>query len=136
MFQNPERTVSIELLPADRGAARQRYWLRGALGRLWNSHSGAALLVLIFVLLLPVSNPRVYAVDEVQYYAYLRSLYFDGDLDFENEYLSFDATNALPAEVHDNPDPRDKLVPCFLRRSDRARHRAHHRTIVASAGDD
>src|SRR5262245_16281363 len=93
MFQNPERTVSIELLPADRGAARQRYWLRRALGRLWNNHSGAALLVLIFVLLLPVSNPRIYAVDEVQYYAYLRSLYFDGDLDFENEYLSFDARN-------------------------------------------
>lgn len=47
---------------------------------------GAALLILIFALLLPLSNPRVYATDEVQYYVYLRSLRFDGDLDFANDY--------------------------------------------------
>jgi hypothetical protein len=52
---------------------------------------GLFVLVLIFVLLLPISTPRIYATDEVQYYAYVRSLYFDGDLDFRNEYEHFAA---------------------------------------------
>jgi hypothetical protein len=47
---------------------------------------GTGLLFLLFLLLLPLSNPRVYATDEVQYYVYLRSLRFDGDLDFANDY--------------------------------------------------
>lgn len=50
---------------------------------------GALVLVLVFVVLLPLSTPRIYATDEVQYFAYLRSLYFDGDLDFANEYQHF-----------------------------------------------
>lgn len=47
---------------------------------------GAWVIGLLFVLILPAANPRVYATDEVQYYVYLRSLRFDGDLNFENEY--------------------------------------------------
>jgi hypothetical protein len=50
-------------------------------------------LLAIFLALAPVSNPRVYAVDEVGYFVYLRSLRFDGDLNFENEYRELDARN-------------------------------------------
>jgi hypothetical protein len=50
---------------------------------------GALLIVALFLLLLPLSTPRIYATDEVQYFAYLRSLYFDYDLDFRNEYEYF-----------------------------------------------
>lgn len=52
---------------------------------------GRLALFLIFVALLPLSTPRIYATDEVQYYAYLRSFYFDHDLDFRNEYQHFAA---------------------------------------------
>lgn len=48
-------------------------------------------LVITFMLLLPLLDPRIYAVDSVQYYAYLPSLLFDGDLDFTNEYTRLDA---------------------------------------------
>jgi hypothetical protein len=47
---------------------------------------GPLLILGLFLLLLPLANPRVYATDEVQYYVYLRSLRFDGDLSFENDY--------------------------------------------------
>jgi hypothetical protein len=50
---------------------------------------GYLVIVGVFVLLLPLSTPRIYATDEVQYYAYVRSLSFDGDLDFRNEYEHF-----------------------------------------------
>ena len=38
------------------------------------------------VLTLPLLTTRLYASDEIQYFAYLRSLWFDGDLSFDNEY--------------------------------------------------
>jgi hypothetical protein len=41
------------------------------------------------VLSLPAVTPRIYSSDEVQYFAYLRSLWFDRDLSFENEYRYF-----------------------------------------------
>ena len=34
-------------------------------------------------------TPRLYASDEIQYFAYLRSLWFDQDLSFDNEYRYF-----------------------------------------------
>lgn len=46
-------------------------------------------IILVFLLLLPLSTPRIYATDEVQYYAYLPSVFFDHDLDFQNEYEHF-----------------------------------------------
>ena len=46
-------------------------------------------LILIFVLSLPAVTTRLYASDEIQYFAYLRSLWFDQDLSFENEYRHF-----------------------------------------------
>jgi hypothetical protein len=47
------------------------------------------LLVCLFLLSLPAVTPRIYSSDEIQYFAYLRSLWFDHDLSFENEYRDF-----------------------------------------------
>ena len=47
------------------------------------------LLVAVFVLSLPAVTPRLYASDEIEYFAYLRSLWFDQDLSFDNEYRYF-----------------------------------------------
>jgi hypothetical protein len=46
-------------------------------------------LVLLFVLLLPAVTTRLNASDEIEYFAWLRSLTFDRDVDFENEYRYF-----------------------------------------------
>jgi hypothetical protein len=46
-------------------------------------------LVAVFLLSLPAVTPRIYASDEIQYFSYLRSLWFDGDVSFENEYQHF-----------------------------------------------
>jgi hypothetical protein len=46
-------------------------------------------LVAAFALSLPAVTPRIYASDEIQYFSYLRSLWFDGDVSFENEYQRF-----------------------------------------------
>ena len=48
-----------------------------------------AILAIAFVISLPLVTPRIYASDEVQYFAYLRSLWFDHDVSFENEYQHF-----------------------------------------------
>ena len=47
------------------------------------------LLGLVFLISLPAVTTRVYSSDEIQYFAYLRSLWFDRDLSFENEYQYF-----------------------------------------------
>jgi hypothetical protein len=55
-------------------------------------HAGAAwlqanpwlALFLVFLLSLPAVTTRLYASDEIEYFAYLRSVWFDGDLRFEN----------------------------------------------------
>jgi hypothetical protein len=46
-------------------------------------------LVLLFGVTLPAVTPRIYASDEIQYVSYLRSLWFDRDVSFENEYRYF-----------------------------------------------
>lgn len=46
-------------------------------------------LVAAFALTLPAVTPRIYSSDEVQYFSYLRSLWFDRDVSFENEYRHF-----------------------------------------------
>ncbi len=51
------------------------------------------LLTCAFVLSLPAVTPRIYASDEIQYFSYLRSLWFDHDVSFENEYQYFYALN-------------------------------------------
>ncbi len=51
--------------------------------------AGRKTLVALFVLALPLVTPRIRAADEIQYFAPLRSLVFDFDLDYENEYTHF-----------------------------------------------
>jgi hypothetical protein len=53
------------------------------------------LLILVFIATLPVVTPRIYASDEALYFAYLRSLWFDHDLDFDNEYRHFYETGMV-----------------------------------------
>jgi len=48
-----------------------------------------AALAVAFVISLPAVTPRIYASDEIQYFSYLRSLWFDRDVSFENEYQYF-----------------------------------------------
>lgn len=81
---------------------------------------GPWLILGLCLLLLPLSLPRVALSDEVQYYAYLRSLYFDGDLDFRNEYTYFAeqrlalgdtaVRDALLREDANNPNPQTGLL--------------------------
>ncbi len=49
---------------------------------------------LLFFLSLPLVTTRIYASDEVQFFAWLRSWTFDHDVDFENEYRHFQAGDA------------------------------------------
>lgn len=53
------------------------------------SRREAVFLVLLFVASLPAVTARLYSSDEVQYFSYLRSLWFDQDVSFENEYRYF-----------------------------------------------
>jgi hypothetical protein len=47
------------------------------------------LLAVLFGVSLPAVTARLYSSDEVQYFSYLRSLWFDHDVSFENEYRYF-----------------------------------------------
>jgi len=46
-------------------------------------------LCLAFLITLPAVTTRLYASDEIEHFAWLRSLTFDADVDFENEYQHF-----------------------------------------------
>jgi hypothetical protein len=43
-------------------------------------------VAIVAVMTLPLLTTRLYASDEIQYFSYLRSLWFDRDLSFDNEY--------------------------------------------------
>ncbi len=47
------------------------------------------LLAVVFLASLPAVTTRLYSSDEVQYFSYLRSLWFDQDVSFDNEYRYF-----------------------------------------------
>lgn len=49
----------------------------------------AVAALLAFLLSLPAVTTRIYASDEIQYFAFLRSAWFDADLSFDNEYRYF-----------------------------------------------
>ena len=55
----------------------------------WRRDPGLLGLLALFVVLAPLVTHRIYASDEIQYFAYTHSLFFDGDLDFSNQYLHF-----------------------------------------------
>src|SRR6476646_3663347 len=46
-------------------------------------------LTFLFIASLPAVTARLYSSDEVEYFSYLRSLWFDHDVSFENEYQYF-----------------------------------------------
>ena len=50
---------------------------------------GILALTIVFVLTLPLFTPRIYASDEIKYFSYLHSIFFDHDVDFTNEYSYF-----------------------------------------------
>ncbi len=62
-------------------------------------------LVLLFVLTLPFVNPWVRG-DGVEYYAYVRSIVIDGNLDFENEYQA-----ANPSFKQSHLDAEGRILP-------------------------
>jgi hypothetical protein len=53
------------------------------------SRREAVFLIVLFLASLPAVTARLYSSDEVQYFSYLRSLWFDHDVSFENEYRYF-----------------------------------------------
>jgi hypothetical protein len=57
-----------------------------------------AVLVLVFALSLPAVTTRFYASDEIQFFAWLRSVAFDRDADFDNEYRYFRDTGRIQDE--------------------------------------
>lgn len=63
--------------------------IRRLTGPLLISPRELTLLVVLFVCSLPAVTARLYSSDEVQYFSYLRSLWFDHDVSFENEYRYF-----------------------------------------------
>jgi hypothetical protein len=65
------------------------------------SRREAVFLIVLFIALLPAVTARLYSSDEVQYFSYLRSLWFDHDVSFENEYRYFyDHHIAQSADFH------------------------------------
>ena len=58
--------------------------MRGSLSR-----RELVVLILLFAASLPAVTARLYSSDEIQYFSYLRSLWFDHDVSFENEYRYF-----------------------------------------------
>ena len=60
------------------------------------------ILLLLALVSLPAVTSRIYASDEVQYFSFLRSLWFDRDVSFENEYQHFyDAGVARDYNFHE-----------------------------------
>ena len=55
-------------------------------------------LAAAFVVSLPAVTPRIYSSDEIEYFSYLRSLWFDHDVSFENEYRYFFERDVARAE--------------------------------------
>ena len=53
--------------------------------------SGRRIVIAAWLLALPLLTPRIRGADEIEYFAHLRSLAFDGDLEFGNEYAHFHA---------------------------------------------
>src|SRR5919201_5220699 len=67
--------------------------LAGPMDRVRSAQSsldrGLLALLVLFAAFFPLVTHRIYASDEIQYFAYTHSLFFDRDLDFSNQYLYF-----------------------------------------------
>ena len=54
--------------------------------------------MVLFAVSLPAVTVRLYSSDEVQYFSYLRSLWFDHDVSFQNEYRYFYDSHTAQSE--------------------------------------
>lgn len=73
-------------------------------------------LCLVALIALPLFTPRIYASDEIKYFATLRSAYFDRDLHYENEYAHFIERDPV---AHEGLRPfRDEVTPTGYRLND------------------
>jgi hypothetical protein len=80
-------------------------------------------LCLAFLVSLPAVTTRLYASDEIEHFAWLRSLAFDHDVNFENEYQHFfDAGVARSPEFHET----------FLERVNEAGRRINYAPLGAA----
>ena len=64
----------------------------------WSSDRSArwiALLVLVAALSVPGVTTRLYAADEIEAFSFLRSLWFDHDVSFDNEYRHFSRSGVI-----------------------------------------
>lgn len=66
---------------------------------------GLAILIILYACSLPLVAHRMTASDAIEYYVYDRSLYFDRDLDFTNDYQGF---------YDRNPDGLEKFKEGFI----------------------
>jgi hypothetical protein len=81
------------------------------------------LLFLAFLITLPAVTTRLYASDEIEYFAWLRSVVFDRDADFQNEYQHFyDAGVSHTADFHET----------FLERTTEIGRRVNYATAGAA----
>jgi hypothetical protein len=78
------------------------------------------LLFFLFVVSLPAVTARLYSSDEVEYFSYLRSLWFDRDVSFENEYQYF-----YDHHIAQTPD----FHTTFLELDTATHHRINYGTI-------
>jgi hypothetical protein len=80
-------------------------------------------LCLAFLLTLPAVTTRLYASDEIEYFAWLRSAVFDRDANFQNEYQHFyDAGVSHTADFHET----------FLERTTEIGRRVNYATAGAA----
>lgn len=79
---SPANQQEQEAIPKKKPAWKLPAWL-GKIDR------GILALLIVFVLTLPLFTPRIYASDEIKYFSYLHSAFFDQDVDFTNEYTYF-----------------------------------------------
>jgi hypothetical protein len=77
-------------------------------------------LLALFIVSLPAVTARLYSSDEVEYFSYLRSLWFDHDVSFENEYRYF-----YDHRIAQTPD----FHQTFLERETAAGRRINYGTI-------
>ena len=95
-------------------------------------------LVLLFLVSLPAVTTRIYASDEAEYFSYLRSLWFDRDVSFENEYRYFVRARArerrrLPRDVPRAPSRPPACARTSARSAARSSGRRSTRPATSSA---
>ncbi|HET9494999.1 MAG TPA: glycosyltransferase family 39 protein [Chloroflexia bacterium] len=76
----------------------------------WWKDRGLVGLLVIFAVLAPLITQRIYASDEIKYFAYTHSLFFDRDLDFSNDYLHWYEVDpvkfrAIRDDLHNTREP-------------------------------